>query len=290
MAIAFDKSFAAPVGEAMRLSLLIQRVLAGNPGPFTFRGTGVYIVGQHEVAVIDPGPSLPAHIEALKGALKGLRVTHILITHTHADHSPAATALKEWTGAATYAFGPHPKFSDDEAEEGGDRDFVPDVRVKDGDVIETGGMTFDCVHTPGHTSNHMCYTLREEKALFTGDQVMGWSTSVVSPPDGDMADYMASLKKLLARADRTHYPTHGAPIKRPKAHLEALLAHREAREAEIVACLQRGASTIASIVTRLYAEVDRRLHPAAARTVLAHLIKLKKEGRALADGELYRLR
>jgi len=284
MAIAFDKSFAAPVGEAMRLSLSIRRVLAGNPGPFTFRGTGVYVVGQHEVAVIDPGPLLPAHIDALKGALQGLRVTHILITHTHADHSPAAGALKEWTGAATYAFGPHPKSSDDEAEEGGDREFVPDVRVKDGDVIETGGLTFDCVHTPGHTSNHMCYALREEKALFTGDQVMGWSTTVVSPPDGDMSDYMTSLKKLLARTDRTHYPTHGAPIKRPRAHLEALLAHREEREAEIVACLQRGASTVADIVARLYAEVDRRLHPAAARSVLAHLIKLKNEGRVSEDG------
>ena len=284
MAIAFDRAFAAPVGEAMRLSLLIQRVLAGNPGPFTFKGTGVYIVGQHEVAVIDPGPALPAHIEALKGALKGLRVTHILITHTHADHSPAAQALKEWTGAATYAFGPHPPASDEEAEEGGDRDFVPDVRVKDGDVIETGGLTFDCLHTPGHTTNHMCYALREEKALFTGDQVMGWSTTVISPPDGDMADYMASLKKLLARSDRTHYPTHGGPIKRPRAHLEALLAHRHEREAEIVACLRSGAAKIAEIVARLYADVDPRLHPAAARTVLAHLIKLRNEGRVSEDG------
>ena len=284
MAIAFDRSFAAPVGEAMRLSLLIQRVLAGNPGPFTFKGTGVYIVGQHEVAVIDPGPASPAHLEALKGALRGLRVTHILITHTHADHSPAAKALREWTGAATYAFGPHPASSDDEAEEGGDRDFVPDVRVRDGDVIETGGMTFDCVHTPGHTSNHMCYALREEKALFTGDQVMGWSTTVVSPPDGDMADYVASLKKLLTRADRTHYPTHGGPIKLPRAHLEALLAHRIEREAEIVACLKGGASKIMEIVARLYAEVDPRLHPAAARSVLAHLIKLQNEGRVTEDG------
>ncbi len=286
MALVFDRSFAAPYGEAVRLSPLIRRVLANNPGPFTFRGTGVYIVGTRDVAVIDPGPNIPEHLDALKRALTGLRVTHILITHTHADHSPAAAPLKEWSGAATYAFGPHPAASDDGArvEEGGDRAFVPDVRLKDGDAIEAGGATFDCLHTPGHISNHMCYALRREKALFTGDHVMGWSTSVVIPPLGDMTDYMASLGKLIARGDRILYPTHGGPIENPKPFLEAYLAHRVEREEQIVACLREGRATIAEIVARLYADIDPRLHPAAALTVQAHLIKLEKDGRVTAQG------
>jgi glyoxylase-like metal-dependent hydrolase (beta-lactamase superfamily II) len=284
VAIAFDRSFTAPYGEAMRLSAAIQRVLAQNPGPFTFTGTGVYIVGAREVAVIDPGPLLPEHLDALRRALSGLKLTHILVTHTHLDHSPAAAVLKQWTGAAIYAFGPHPAADDDGVEDGGDRDFVPDVRVRDGDVIETGGLTFDCIHSPGHASNHMCYALREEKALFTGDHVMGWSTSVVVPPDGDMAAYMASLGKLIARNDRILYPTHGAPIKRPRAFLEGYLAHRLEREMQITICLRKGVCTIPEIVARIYADVDRCLHPAAALTVMAHLMKLKQEGQVKADG------
>jgi len=285
MALVFDRSFTAPYGEAVRLSLSIQRLLANNPGPFTFTGTGVYIVGAHDVAVIDPGPNSPAHVDALKRALMGLRVTHILVTHTHADHSPAAKPLQEWCGAATYAFGPHPAAPDDGArvEEGADRYFVPDVRLRDGDVIETGGLTFDCLHTPGHISNHMCYALREEKALFTGDHVMGWSTTVVAPPDGDMTDYIAGLKRLMARSDRILYPTHGGPVKNPRPFLEAYLAHRFEREAQILRCLRDGPRKIPAIVETLYAGVDKRLHPAAARTVEAHLIKLEKDGRVLSD-------
>ncbi|HVV64315.1 MAG TPA: MBL fold metallo-hydrolase, partial [Rhizomicrobium sp.] len=195
MAIAFDRSFAAPYETAERVSPLIARLLADNPGPFTFKGTGVHIVGGRDVAVIDPGPLIPSHVEALKRALEGKRVTHILVTHTHSDHSPAAQPLKEWSGAPTYGFGPHGSGKAEEGvkvEEGGDTSFAPDARVKDGDVIEGDGFSFECVYTPGHTSNHMCYALKEEKALFTGDHVMGWSTTVVTPPDGDMAAYMAS--------------------------------------------------------------------------------------------------
>ena len=187
MTIPFDKSFTAPYGEARRISPLIARLLAGNPGPFTFRGTGVYIVGGRDVAVIDPGPDLPAHVEALKRALEGKRVTHILVTHTHNDHSPAAAPLKQWSGAKTYAFGPHGSGKAEEGvkvEEGGDTAFAPDMRVKDGEVIEGAGFAFECVYTPGHTSNHMCYALKQEKALFTGDHVRGWSTTVVSPSGG----------------------------------------------------------------------------------------------------------
>jgi glyoxylase-like metal-dependent hydrolase (beta-lactamase superfamily II) len=286
-AIPFDRSFAAPYETLERVAPRIRRLLAHNPSPFTYLGTGVYVGGDAKVAVIDPGPDDPEHLAALKRALDGLTVTHILVTHTHADHSPAARALKRWTGAKTYGYGPHkePRGEDAGAEEGGDFEFAPDVTMRDGDVIAGEGFTFDCVHTPGHTSNHMCYALREEKALFTGDHVMGWSTSVVLPPDGDMADYMASLRKLLARGDRTYYPTHGGPVADPKKLVQALIAHRLEREAEILVCLGRGLTRISEIVRAMYADVDVRLHPAAAMSVLAHLIQMVREGRAACDGE-----
>lgn len=279
-----------------RLSPMVSRLLARNPSPFTFRGTGVYLVGANEaardIAVIDPGPLMPEHLDALKQAVSGKAVTHIMVTHTHSDHSPAAQPLKEWTGAKTYGFGPHGSGRDDsvKVEEGGDRDFVPDVVVRDGQVIAGNGFTFECVYTPGHTSNHMCYALPEEKALFTGDHVMGWSTTVVAPPDGDMAQYMASLRKLLARDDRILYPTHGAPIRDPGPFLRAYLDHRLEREAQILACLRAGVNTIPDIVARLYADVDTRLHPAAARSVLAHLIQLEAEGRVSQSGGRYSVR
>lgn len=292
MAIPFDRSFDAPFGENIALTPRISRVLAPNPGPFTFKGTGVYIVGAgRDAAVIDPGPDIPEHVEALKRPLGGRRLTHILVTHTHSDHSPAAAPLKEWSGAKTYAFGPHGSGKAEEGvkvEEGGDRDFVPDVRVKDGEVIAGDGFTFECVYTPGHTSNHMCFALREENALFTGDHVMGWSTTVVTPPDGDMAAYMASLRKLLARDDRVLWPTHGGPVKDPKPFLGAYIDHRLDRERQIFACIADGLATIPEMVARMYADVDRRLHPAAARSVEAHLIQLAGEGRVVKDGTRYR--
>jgi glyoxylase-like metal-dependent hydrolase (beta-lactamase superfamily II) len=286
MPIPFDRAFNAPYEENVRVSPLIGRVLTDNPGPFTFKGTGVYIVGGKDVAVIDPGPLVPSHVDALKRALDGRRISHILVTHTHSDHSPAAQPLKEWSGAKTYAFGPHGSGKDDgvKVEEGGDTAFMPDVRVKDGEIIEGNGFTFECVYTPGHTSNHMCFALREEKALFTGDHVMGWSTTVVTPPDGDMAQYMASLRKLLTRDDATLYPTHGGPIHGPKPFIRAYIDHRLEREAQIVICLRDGVSTIPEMVARMYIDVDKRLHPAAARSVLAHLIQLEQEGRVVTSG------
>jgi glyoxylase-like metal-dependent hydrolase (beta-lactamase superfamily II) len=286
MAIPFIREFNAPYGESVRVSPLIARVLAKNPGPFTFKGTGVYIVGDKEVAVIDPGPLIDEHVAALRRALEGKRVSHILVTHTHSDHSPAAEPLKRWCGATTFAFGPHGSGHHDEGprvEEGGDQNFVPDVRLRDGDVIKGSGWTIEAVHTPGHTSNHLCFGLREEKALFSGDHVMGWSTTVVTPPDGNMREYMDSLRKLQTRSDRILYPTHGAPVTDPAPFLEAYLEHRLDREAQILACLGQGVGTIPEIVERLYVDVDRRLHPAAARSVLAHLIQLSEEGRVLSD-------
>ncbi|HEX3673830.1 MAG TPA: MBL fold metallo-hydrolase [Rhizomicrobium sp.] len=289
MAIPFERNFDVPFGEPIALSPLIARVLAPNPGPFTFKGTGVYLVGGKDVAVIDPGPLIPEHVDALKRALDGKRVSHILVTHTHSDHSPAAQPLKEWSGAKTYAFGPHGSGHDDvvKMEEGGDRAFMPDVRVTDGEIIEGDGFTVECVYTPGHTSNHMCFALKDEQALFSGDHVMGWSTTVVTPPDGDMAQYMASLRKLRARDDRILYPTHGAPIRDPAPFLDAYIAHRLEREAQILAAVGDGLSTIPEMVARMYADVDKRLHPAAARSVQAHLIQLEQEGRVVSEGGHY---
>jgi glyoxylase-like metal-dependent hydrolase (beta-lactamase superfamily II) len=292
MAIPFIRQFDPHYGELVRVTPLIGRVVANNSGPFTFKGTGVYIVGGKDVAVIDPGPDMPEHVEALKRALAGKRVTHILVTHCHNDHSPAARPLKEWCGAKTYAFGPHGSGRDDNdarVEAGGDMDFVPDVRVKDGEIISGNGFAFECVHTPGHTSNHMCYALKEEKALFTGDHIMGWSTTVVTPPDGDMAEYMASVKKLQPRGDQTLYPTHGAPVTDPKPFLAAYLEHRYDRERQVLACIKDGLDTVPVMVARMYVDVDKKLHPAASRSVLAHLIQLENEGRVKHDGARYAL-
>ena len=284
--IPFDRNFDAPYGQLMRASPRIRRLLAHNPSPFTFKGTGVAVIGEGKVAVIDPGPDDAEHLAALRAGLERETVTHILVTHTHRDHSPAARALKEWTGAPTYGFGPHGKARGEHGvaiEEGGDRKFTPDIVVRDGDVIEGAGFTIECVHTPGHTSNHMCYALVEEKALFTGDHVMGWSTTVVAPPDGDMADYLASLKKLLARDDAVYWPTHGGPIRDPKPFVAAYLAHRLEREAQILAALCDGVTAIPDMVERIYIGLDPRLKPAASLSVFAHLLQMRKEGRVASD-------
>ncbi|HEY4274231.1 MAG TPA: MBL fold metallo-hydrolase [Rhizomicrobium sp.] len=282
----FDQSLPPVYGVEQRLSPRIGRVLASNPSPFTFRGTGVYIVGAgSKVVVIDPGPDSFDHLAALKAAIGVRTVTHILVTHTHRDHSPAAALLKLATGAKTYGFGPHGR-SGESAEEGADVDFVPDVFVKDGDVIAGDDCTFQCVFTPGHTSNHMCYALAEEDALFTGDHVMGWSTTVVAPPDGNMGDYMRSLEKLIARKDRILYPTHGSPIVKPAPFLRAYLSHRRMRETQIARALARGRDTVPLLVESLYAGLAPSLHRAAALTIQAHLKHMEEEGRAapLPDG------
>ena len=283
--IPFRKELEFEYGAAAELTPLIRRVVARNPSPFTLYGTGTYIIGRGQVAIIDPGPDLGDHIEALLDAVAGETVTHLLVTHTHLDHSPAAKTVRARTGAPTYGFGPHGGGrGEPKVEEGGDHDFVPDVVVGDGDVIEGAGWTAEAVHTPGHTSNHLCFALAEEQVLFSGDHVMGWSTTVVSPPDGDMTAYMASLDKLLARGDRRYWPTHGPAIERPQEFVQAYKRHRLAREAEILACLADGAKTIPEMVQVIYAEVAKVLHAAAGRSVLAHLIHLDREGRVKSDG------
>lgn len=274
-------------GRADRLSPSIRRVIAENPSPFTFHGTGTYIVGRGNVAVIDPGPLIDAHVDALMRALEGETVTHIVITHTHRDHSPAAAPLKELTGAPTYGFGPHGSGRPDsggEVEEGADRAFTPDVPVRDGERIAGDGWTFEAVHTPGHTSNHLCYSFLEENVLFPGDHVMGWSTTVVSQPDGDMQAYMHSLERLQKRTEAAYWPTHGPSIREPQAFVGALLAHRHEREEQILACLAGGPSTIPEMVETMYTDVAPHLHPAAARSVQSHLVHMVETARVACDG------
>ena len=297
-AIPFVSLDAPRYGEAVQVSPLIRRVIANNPSKYTYHGTGTYIIGRGDVAVIDPGPLLDEHRDALAAALDGARVRAILVTHCHSDHSPLAAWLHDTTGAPTFAFGPHLTSSADSRmdstiedgvtlEETTDTDFVPDVHVGDGEVVAMGsGWTMHAVFTPGHTSNHMCYALDEERALFTGDHVMGWSTTVVSPPDGDMRDYIESLRKVMGRDDATLWPTHGAPVTSPKPFLEAFLEHRLDREAQVLGAVRSGLSDIDAMVKVMYADVREELHKAAARSVLSHLIKLADDGAVTVAGEI----
>ena len=281
--IPFDRNFEPPYGVIERLAPGLRRIVARNPGPFTFRGTATFIVGEGNVAVIDPGPDLPDHVTALLAGLGDESVTHILVTHTHLDHSPAAAALKTATSAPTYGFGPHGR-GPGGIEAGGDADFIPDVVLKDGDVIDGGGWQLQALHTPGHTSNHLAFAWPERKILFPGDLVMGWSTSVVSPPGGNMGDYLGSLDRLLDRDDEIYWPTHGGPIRNPKAFVEAFIAHRRDREEEILACLRDGLSFISDMLPVIYADVPPAVHGAAARSLLAALIHLVESGRVQCDG------
>ncbi|QMW24735.1 MBL fold metallo-hydrolase [Sandaracinobacteroides saxicola] len=269
----------APFGVAERLSPRVRRVLAKNPSPFTYTGTGTYIVGSGQVAVIDPGPLDEAHLAALHAAVAGETVAAILITHTHMDHSPAARPFAAATGAPVIGCAPL-VLSDDgpRADAGFDASYAPDRVLADGERVSGPDWTLTAVATPGHTSNHLCYALAEEKALFTGDHVMGWSTTVVAPPDGDMAAYMASLALLLDRDDGVYYPTHGAAITEPQRLVRGLITHRRQRETQILTQLATGEKTIPAMVAVMYAAVDRALHPAAGRSVLAHLIDMRARG------------
>lgn len=281
--IPFDRNFEPPYGVIERLAPGLRRIVARNPGPFTFRGTATFIIGEGNVAVIDPGPDLPDHITALLAGLGDEKVSHILVTHTHLDHSPAAAALKDATNAPTYGFGPHGR-GPGGIEAGGDADFIPDVVLKDGDAIEGSNWRLEALHTPGHTSNHLAFAWTERKILFPGDLVMGWSTSVVSPPDGNMGDYLRSLDRLLTRDDEIYWPTHGGPIRNPRAFVEAFIAHRHDREEEILACIKDGREFISDILPVIYADVPPAVHGAAARSLLAALIHLVESGRVQCDG------
>ncbi|MCY3926618.1 MAG: MBL fold metallo-hydrolase [bacterium] len=288
----FDTAHDPAYGEAVQVAPLVQRVTAANASPFTFAGTGTYIVGRQRVAVIDPGPDDAAHVGALLRALEGRTVTHVCVTHTHSDHSPASRALAAATGATVFGFGPHPagdirRGGDPAAvtEEPGDWDFIPDVTLAHGDVLGDEGWTLECLHTPGHISNHLCFALAAEGALFTGDHVMGWSSTIIPPPDGNLGDYLRSLELLIDRGDRdeVYWPTHGPPITSPVRYVRALLAHRHRRTAQILECLREGPATIPALVARMYTDTPKMLHPAAERSVLAHLIHLAERGRVSAE-------
>jgi glyoxylase-like metal-dependent hydrolase (beta-lactamase superfamily II) len=283
--IPFVRDLDFAYGRTDRASPLIRRVIAQNPGPFTFLGTGVYIVGKSDVAVIDPGPPIHTHFEALKVALTGERITHVFTTHTHLDHSPLAHPLAQWAGCKVYGLpDPSGTMSHASLEEDGQEGFMPDVLVKDGDTFSGSGWTLEAITTPGHMSNHVCYALKEENALFSGDHIMGWSTTVISPPDGNMGDYYRSLAKIRARNFNTLWPTHGPPVKDVNPFIDAYVAHRRAREEAIVARLKAGDTLIPDMVKVIYKDVDARLHAPAAHSVLAHMIHLVEAGRATAEG------
>lgn len=273
--------------EAQQVSPLIRRLVANNPGPFTYKGTGVYIIGKGEVAIIDPGPDTQSHIDAMLRAVEGERVTHIFVTHRHMDHSPAAHPLAERTGAKVYASQIPPKPSDCDTlrlEASDDHGFIPDVDVKDGDRFTGPGWTIEAVFTPGHTNNHMAYALIEENALFPGDHIMGWSTTIIGPPDGNMTDYFDSLEKVRNRDYSTLWPTHGPPVHDVRPFVQAFIDHRRGREEQIVQQMEAGQRRIKDMVSVIYADVDKRLHPAACHSVLAHMIRLVELGRVGCEG------
>jgi glyoxylase-like metal-dependent hydrolase (beta-lactamase superfamily II) len=280
-----------PPGAVETIAPGIRRILCDNPGPFTFRGTNSYLIGRGQVAVLDPGPVDRAHLAALLAATAGERITAILVSHTHRDHSPGAAALQAATGAPSFGFGPH--LTPPEAGgEGGDHAFHPDQRLADGEAISGPDWRLTALHTPGHCANHLCFALEDAAGsgtMFSADHVMSWSTSVVSPPDGDMAAYMAALARVAARRDSLLLPGHGPPLPEPAPFLAGLAAHRREREARVLAALrQAGMASAAELVPAAYGPtLDAKLAPAAARSLLAHLIKLAAEGLARREGDRF---
>ena len=282
-----------PVGLAENVEPLVRRVLAPNPSPYTFTGTETYVVGAgRDVAVIDPGPAggtgpyeAEGHVEAILAAIGDARISAIMCTHTHRDHSPASRALKTATGAPIIGCAPLALADDGpRADAAFDPDYIPDRILEDGERLSGDGWTLEAVATPGHTSNHLCYALLESGALFTGDHVMGWSTSVVSPPDGDMGLYMQSLQKLYLREDAVYYPAHGPAVRNTRQFIRGMLGHRRQRERQILRLLEDGPATIETMVPRMYKGLADNLVGAAGRSVLAHLLDLERQGRLVRSG------
>jgi len=288
MAIPFVRDIEFEYGKVEQVSPLLRRVIANNPGPFTFIGTGVYIVGKGEVAVIDPGPNLPEHFEALKAALEGETVKYVLVTHGHSDHSPLAKPLADWAGCKVYAKGCGEPTAKGELGSEDDPGFEPDICINDGDVFEGPGWTLETIETPGHTTKHLCFALNEENACLTGDHIMGWSTTIVAPPDGNMADYFRSLDKIEERDFETLWPTHGSPIETKafvKEFIGAYRDHRQAREDGVIAMMKEGETSIPNMVKAMYVGLEERLFPAACMSLLGHMTKLIEEGRVSCDAD-----
>jgi glyoxylase-like metal-dependent hydrolase (beta-lactamase superfamily II) len=288
--IPFDKSFALAPDQVQEVGPGVRAIAADNPGPFTFKGTISYIVGRDQVAIIDPGPDDTAHVAALLEAVRGETVTHIFVTHTHRDHSPAAAKIKTATGATVLAQGPHrlarPLHTAElrRLDASADLDFRPDVALVDGETVSGRGWTLEAVTTPGHTANHMAFAFKEANLLFAGDHVMAWSTTIVAPPDGAMTDYMASLNKLAGRSEPLYLSGHGAPVRDAPRYVQYLIRHRQAREASILHRLAKGEADIATIVRAVYIGLDPRLVGAAALSVLAHLEELVARGAVITEG------
>jgi glyoxylase-like metal-dependent hydrolase (beta-lactamase superfamily II) len=288
--IPFDKSFALAPNQVQEVAPGVRAIAADNPGPFTFKGTISYIVGRDQVAIIDPGPDDAAHVAALLEAVRGETVTHVFVTHTHRDHSPAAAKIKAATGATVLAQGSHRLARPLQTAEvrrldaSADLDFRPDIALADGETISGRGWTLEAVTTPGHTANHMAFVFKEANLLFAGDHVMAWSTTIVAPPDGAMTDYMASLHKLARRSEPLYLSGHGAPVRDAPRYVQYLIRHRQAREASILHRLAKGEADIPTIVRAVYIGLDPRLVGAAALSVLAHLEELVARGAVFTDG------
>ncbi len=298
--IQFEQNFKAIAGIPETVFPGVQRILAPNPGPFTFTGTCTYIVGDKHVAIIDPGPDNQAHVQALARALAGRTVEQIVVTHTHRDHSGAVPAIRSHTHAQTYGEGPHRaarplhEGESNPIEAGADRNFRPDVTLREGDLVSGEGYALEAIATPGHAANHLAFALRGKNCLFSGDHVMGWSTSIVAPPDGSMTDYIHSLKKLRGRPETFYLPGHGGPVQDGPALVERYIEHRNAREQAILRRLERGETNIPGLVQAIYIGLDPRLAGAAGLTTLAHLENLVSTGLIETDGPpsiggLYRL-
>jgi glyoxylase-like metal-dependent hydrolase (beta-lactamase superfamily II) len=289
--IPFDKSFDLPPGKVEEVVPGVRRLLVNNPGPFTFKGTLSYIVGRGQVAIIDPGPLDEPHIAALLDAVRGETVTHIFVTHTHRDHSPAVPAIKAATGALVLAEGPHRAarpLNVGEAprlDASNDTDFRPDRALADGEVVTGAGWSIEAVATPGHTANHMAFAYKEADLVFSGDHVMAWSTPIVAPPDGAMSDYMASLHKLAQRTEAVYLPGHGGMVRNAPSFVQHYIRHRQGREASILHRLTKGEADIPTIVRAIYIGLDPRLTKAAGLSVLAHLEDLVTRGRVATDGQ-----
>jgi glyoxylase-like metal-dependent hydrolase (beta-lactamase superfamily II) len=286
--LTFDRSEPQP-GRLERVSPLLRRWVVDNPGPFTFTGTCAYIVGAGKVAVVDPGPKGAA--DGLARALAGETIAHILVTHTHRDHSPAARALKRLTGAGIIGCGPHRTARALRSGErsaldaSADMEHAPDREMTDGDVLAGDGYALQAIATPGHTMNHLCFRLEQENALLSGDHVMAWSTSIVAPPDGSMGAYMASLERLRSRTETVFWPGHGGPVKDPQRYVRGLVGHRRMRESAILSALAEGGRTIHDLVGKLYIGLAPKLRGAAALSVYAHLEDLVERGLAATDGD-----
>jgi glyoxylase-like metal-dependent hydrolase (beta-lactamase superfamily II) len=288
--LSFNLDFSPEPERAVEVSPLVRRIVAANPGPFTFKGTCSYIVGRGEVAVLDPGPASRPHLDQILASIAGERVAAIVVTHTHCDHSPGARMLQQATGAPIVGCGQHRRSrplgegESDSMEGSGDLTYAPDREMREGDVVEGAGWTLEALATPGHTANHLSFRLAEEKALFSGDHVMGWSTTIVAPPDGSMADFMASLEKLRGRDEVIYWPGHGDAVHDPQRLVRALIHHRRQREASILGRVRAGDRTTAQIVQAIYQGLNPALVGAARLSVFAHLEDLMGQGRVTTDG------